>query len=389
MLWQMPWGGPLSKKHKILDDSGWYHPVSFTLLTMFLFCFIGSCTVKQTGTEGAKVPVIYCTDLFHPHDDPDDHFDIAALYALKELDIKGIVLDQGKKQDSSPGRIPVEQMNFLTGRHVPWAVGLAEPLKNPDDTALKQEKRYQAGVDLILTALEESQNPVTIITVGSLRDVAAAFNREPGLFRKRVSRLMIFIGEASAGTLEWNVGLDRNAFIGIMNSDLPVWWIPCFDGGNFRNRGNASFWKAEHADLLKHVSDPVMNFFIYALRKKTTSDYLEILNHSVHETEMNLVLSQKRNLWCTAVFTEAAGRIIVEMGEGWASIPKKLLEKDDRICEAFQFVPVSLFVNNEACVVYDASSMSHRVMRFQIKDIKIYPEIMTSVTSRLIGDLVH
>ena len=28
------------------------------------------------------VPVIYCTDLFHPHDDPDDHFDLATLFAL-------------------------------------------------------------------------------------------------------------------------------------------------------------------------------------------------------------------------------------------------------------------------------------------------------------------
>ena len=74
------------------------------------------------------VPVIYSTDLSHPHDDPDDHFDIVALYALKELDILGIVLDQGKRQDLSPGRIPVEQMNALTGRNVPYAVGLSDPL---------------------------------------------------------------------------------------------------------------------------------------------------------------------------------------------------------------------------------------------------------------------
>jgi hypothetical protein len=30
--------------------------------------------------------VIYCTDLFHPHDDPDDHFDIACLYAIWQID---------------------------------------------------------------------------------------------------------------------------------------------------------------------------------------------------------------------------------------------------------------------------------------------------------------
>ncbi|HOY58865.1 MAG TPA: hypothetical protein PK640_12120, partial [Verrucomicrobiota bacterium] len=31
-------------------------------------------------SRGAQ-PVLYSTDLFHPHDDPDDHFDLAVLYA--------------------------------------------------------------------------------------------------------------------------------------------------------------------------------------------------------------------------------------------------------------------------------------------------------------------
>ena len=43
--------------------------------------------------SAASVPVIYCTDLFHPHDDPDDHFDLATLFALPELEVKAILLD--------------------------------------------------------------------------------------------------------------------------------------------------------------------------------------------------------------------------------------------------------------------------------------------------------
>ncbi|MFH1941359.1 MAG: nucleoside hydrolase [bacterium] len=334
-----------------------------------------------------RVPVIYCTDLFHPHDDPDDHFDLASLFSLDELDIRGIVLDQGNKQKKSPGRIPVEQMNVLTGRHVPWAVGLAEPLKHPNDTAFNQAVEYQSGIDLLLKTLEDSQDPVTIITVGSLRDVAAAFNREPEMFRQRVSRLMIFIGEASAGTLEWNVGLDPNGFIRMMNSGLPVWWVPCFDGGNFKNRGNASFWRAEHADLLKYASDRVMNYFIYALQKKNSPNHLEILDGDVDESDRKRVLSEKRNLWCAAVFTEAPGRKIIEREGEWVSVPSAHLKKGDRDCEVFRFVPVSLFVNDEAQVVYEESSRSHRIMRFQIVNTDSYPEIMTSVTSRLIGDI--
>ena len=107
------------------------------------------------------VPVIYCTDLFHPHDDPDDHFDLATLYAMPELDIKGVVLDQGQKQLERPGRIPVSQLNRITGRNVPAVIGLATPLTSPDDKALDQPAQFQQGVELILRTLRDSARPVS------------------------------------------------------------------------------------------------------------------------------------------------------------------------------------------------------------------------------------
>ncbi|MBN1272357.1 MAG: nucleoside hydrolase [Candidatus Aminicenantes bacterium] len=334
-----------------------------------------------------KVPVIYCTDLFHPYDDPDDHFDIASLYALEELDIRGIVLDQGEKQDSKPGRIPLEQMNCLAERDVSWGIGLSEPLKSPEDAALAEAEKYQKGVRLILDILERAHEPVTIITVGSLRDVAAAFNRRSGLFRERVSRLMIFIGEANAGTREWNVGLDPNAFIRIMNSGLPIWWVPCFDGGNFRNKGNASFWKAGQADLLKYSSDRVINFFIYALLQKDVPDHLGFLEAEVDEREKARILTGKRNLWCAAVFTEAAGRKIIKKEGEWLSISADYPIEEIQACEVFRFIPITLSVDDQTHVIYENTSRSHRIFRFQVVNSKFYPEIMTSVTSHLIGDL--
>ena len=78
--------------------------------------------------SAAGVPVIYCTDLFHPHDDPDDHFDLATLFALPELEVKAILLDQGDKQLQRPGAIPLRQMMLMTGRQAPFAIGLGQKL---------------------------------------------------------------------------------------------------------------------------------------------------------------------------------------------------------------------------------------------------------------------
>ena len=72
------------------------------------------------GSQAAepKSPILHSTDLFHPHGDPDDHYDLACLFALKEFDIKAIVLDLGEHQATRPGRPPVEQMMYITGRNV-------------------------------------------------------------------------------------------------------------------------------------------------------------------------------------------------------------------------------------------------------------------------------
>jgi inosine-uridine preferring nucleoside hydrolase len=336
-----------------------------------------------------KVPVIYCTDLFHPHDDPDDHFDIATLYALGEIEVLGIVLDQGRKQEQQPGRIPIEQLNHLTGRKVPWAVGLADRLERPDDPGTDQPEQYQKGVQLILDALAASRDPVTIIAVGSLRDVAAARNRNPDLFRKKVRTLLVFIGATRSKKREWNVNLDPNAFIAVMSSGLPIRWVPCFDGGNFRNQGQASFWRARHMDLLARVSDPVMNFFIYALRKKTDPDSVGFLSRPVDPADRKLVLDATRNLWCTAVFTSVAGRVIVHRDSTWMAVPPGDLHGGEKAVQAFAFEPVWLSVDRNARIIEGKTPTAHRVLRYRIAtaDQKQYAAIMTSVTADLLGRL--
>ena len=101
----------------------------------------------------------------------------------------------------------------MTGRDVPCATGLSLPLSSSEDTGAGQPAPHQAGVELMLRVLREAEHPVTIITVGSLRDVAAAFNRAADLFRKSVSRLFVFIGAVDTKKPEWNVSLDPHAFV--------------------------------------------------------------------------------------------------------------------------------------------------------------------------------
>ena len=359
---------------------------SRTFLLIFILVAFWLSGVSWAEPPLKKIPVIYCSDLFHPHDDPDDHFDIATIYAIREFDVQAIILDQGRKQDRKPGRIPVEQLNHLTGRDIPWANGLADPLNTPDDTAADQDPEYQNGAQLILDTLKRSKEPVTIITVGSARDVAAALNRQPALCARKVARLVMFIGDAQAAFQEYNVKLDPNAYIRVMNSGLPVWWVPCFDGGPRQNEGNASFWQAQHADLLRNVSPQVMNYFMYALQKET-SDHIAYLGQQVDDQARQRVLSGKRNLWCCAVFTEVANRTIVQRDGEWLAVPAGTVKHNTNVVEVFTYAPVSLSVDGQANVVYGEEPRSHKVNRFHVVNKELYPNVMTSVTNHLLRDL--
>lgn len=352
---------------------------------LILLIFLLNNTYANIGEHKKRVSVIYCTDLFHPHDDPDDHFDIACLYAIQEIEIKAIILDQGQKQKKQPGSIPISQLNHITGRKVPHALGLSDKLQSVGDKGLWQVKEYQEGTEFILTILRNSKEPVTIITVGSLRDIAACYNRSPDLFKAKVNRLFIFIGEASKkGHIEYNVGLDKNAYIRIMNSGLPVYWVPCFDGGLWQNNGRASYWKASHENLLGRVSDRVMNYFIYALLRKREKNPIQYLENEINMDDKKKILSLNRNLWCSAIFAHIAGRRFVRRGNEFISIPMNASYNKEQQIKPFKFDEVSVYVDEQANVFYEHTTRAKKVRQFHILAPDVYADVMTSVTAQLL-----
>jgi hypothetical protein len=308
-----------------------------------------------------RVPVIYSTDLMHPHDDPDDHFDLACLYALAEVDLRAIVLDNGGSQAQRPGFKPVWQLNYLAGRHVPSAIGLSRSLKAPSDLALDQPAEF-------LQTLRDSQEKVALMFVGSGRDTVAAFNREPALFREKVRSIHGFIGEASDPKfIEYNVSLDPLAFARLVRADLPFFWIPCFDGGLWQNKGHASYWKVRQRQVLAEAPEPLQRYFLYMLRGET-NDPIAFLQWSTQSDEREWMRNGERNLWCGAFLGLSVGRPVQHAGHDVAG-----------------FSPVDLSVNDSGVVSYGSSTDSHRVMRFVIHDPEHFASAATAATAQLLA----
>jgi hypothetical protein len=303
-----------------------------------------------------QVPILYSTDLHHPHMDPDDHFDLATLFSITEFDLRGIVLDCGAHQLEAPGSVPVKQMRHLTGRRAPFAIGLGTPLRRADDHGRDQPERFQKGVALILDALRRSSGKVTVFTTGSLRDVAAAFNREPELLRRKIARLYINIGNPATGEdnrqFEYNVKLDPHAYVCIMRSGLPVYWCPCFDGG-VRQRGrHGTYWKFQHSQVLGSAPQPLQNWFLYALTKPKASDPISFLTTPQDPDARASVWKMPRNMWCTAPFLHAAGRQVYARGNGdYVALPPGQAEQQglaDRAVNPWGFVSMRVTADCDA-----------------------------------------
>jgi len=287
----------------------------------------------QSRNDRVKIPLIHTTDLYHPPQDPDDHFDLATVAALPEFDLLGVVLDgtekflhaapRGADIPRDPGFVPVTQLAALLGRTIPVAAGPSEPLKHPGDTASDRPASQQAGIELLLQLVQSSDQPVTISVTGSARPLAAAINREPDLMRKNVKAVLLNAGACAGTKEEWNVGLDRIAFACLWRSGLPIHWYPCatekgaFDEAHERG----TFWRTTHRELLQGTPARLESWFCYALKRSTRGDIIGVLDEKCAGTAWEELLREQRNLWSTASLISAAGRMLARTSDGWRFVP--------------------------------------------------------------------
>jgi len=340
-------------------------PTAFRAAVALLTLLLVPAVARPQASAPSSIPLVYCTDLFHPHDDPDDHLDLATVFALPEFDIKAILLDQGDKQIRKPGRIPVEQMLAMTGRRVPYASGLGAKLRVPTDKALDQPAEFQGAIELFLKVLRDSDRPVRVVAVGSVRDLAAAFNRQPDLIRKKVEALYLVIGNAKIGGKEYNVDLDRQAFRGVLASKLPIYWFPCFPADNRLS----SYWKLAHySDLLETAPLPLIDFFLYMLHRIDPADIDPVKALGMDFRPWRRYFwGQPKEMWSTAAILLAAGRT-----------------KDAGL---YHFEPALTDIDNEGRtdrLTYNPADAN--VQAFVLEDVSRYGAAMTAALRELFHD---
>ncbi|NND72266.1 MAG: hypothetical protein HKN43_11895 [Rhodothermales bacterium] len=287
-----------------------------------------------------SIPLIHISDLYHPPQDPDDHVDLATVFALEEYDIRAIILDASSKFlepapsgfdiARDPGSVPVRQMMHLTGRSAPVATGPLERLGSPDDALRDVPPSQRRGVELVLDVLNDSHQPVTISIVGSARALAVAYNTDGQLVKRRTKRVLLNAGSSGGSHIEWNVGLDPSAYTCLWHSGLSIDWFPCttenspFDP----HHKHSAYFSVEHRNLFEGLSSQVLAWFCYGFSASSAEDPIDVLDRHPSGQSWEDILNDKRSMWATASLIVGAGRHLSRINDDWRFVRKEKREDD-------------------------------------------------------------
>lgn len=356
------------------------------------------------AAQPAPVPLIHMTDLYHPHCDPDDHWDLATVYALaarQRVRLLGVVVDYPLRRDQG-GALPPEvgdpaiqaiaQMNHITSQAVPMVVGSSRNFSQVpgEDGPLAGADR--AGVDFLLNTLRTSPEPVAISVVGSCRDIALAGREAPELFREKCRAIYLNAGtgtvdSAKGANKEWNVVLDPAAYAQVFAIPCPVYWLPCFEDMTWAGKGqpfvarHGSYWRFKQGDVLPHLSREAQNFFLYPLSRGTNPKWMACLDAEVDAAALATHGGFDRNMWCTAGFLHLAGLTVKPSGE--------LAEAGAVAAEevAFRFQPVVLETSAEGVAQWERGDGPNKRFIIDVQDTAHYAERMTAALRALLSAL--
>ncbi len=305
------------------------------------------------------IPIIHITDLHHPPHDVDDLFDLVTLYGMPEADVRAVLLDYlgDVGEDPAmyePGFIPVTQLNWLTAKAVPAAVGPGSRLMSPNDAGERYPVQEQSAIELFLKVLRESKKPVRVTSVGSCRIIACALNRDFDLCKKMIDSLYIVAGCAHYDNFDsdpdYNVKVDPHAYVRVMSSGIPISWYPCCSSNSEEQeirekyKKNSCMWLYPQRRLTKGIDSRLHAWIVNSLAGNLRGDILRALKEQWYGGTWWACMKQTtRQFWSTAALVHAAGRRLVRTEHGWRFLPADQVSQDYEE-EKLNLIPVDLDV---------------------------------------------
>jgi inosine-uridine nucleoside N-ribohydrolase len=215
-------------------------------LGLLTFSFAAPASRAADAPPARPTPVVLDTDI---GDDIDDTWALALLLKSPELDLKLVVGDYGKAQYRA--KLLAKFLERAGRSDVPVGIGLdIAPQGGGNQAAWVTDydlksypgKVHADGVQALIDTIMESPQPVTLICIGPVPNIAAALKREP-----RIAQHARFVGMAGSVRLgyggakqpctEWNVKADPLALQAVFAAPWDITITPLDTCGLVRLTG--------------------------------------------------------------------------------------------------------------------------------------------------------
>jgi purine nucleosidase len=175
-----------------------------------------------------RTPILLDTDI---GDAIDDSLALAFALNSPELDVRGVttVIDDVE----SKTKLAWKEMSLFGRRDIPLATGASEPLLDPVmQTRPKQfdaltkadtvpDAARRSAVSLIIETLLNAREPITIVAIGPLTNIALALKTEPRI-KQRLARIVLMGGAFATQRAEYNVKRDPVAAEIVFHSGVAI-----------------------------------------------------------------------------------------------------------------------------------------------------------------------
>lgn len=333
--------------------------------------------------------IIWETDLFHPHNDPDDHYDLATIYALAKMNrvkLEALLIDYTPAQRGfgAPDLFAPAQLSRMTGIYPPIITGSSQNMQCNTDCGETFSPANLRAADWIGAFLENADEPVILAVGGSSTDIALAGNRHRDVFEKKCAGIYLNAGCAvqyPGEPLEYNVYINPNAYTAMFELPCPVYWFPCFQRQTkeykFVLGEHGTYFKEKQSILWENCSDELKTFFLYMLSKSEDMDWLTYIEQKPDDIMLQYQGALERSMYCTASHLAAAGLGVNKMGD--------LVEWEDEN-NIMEFIPICVRTkaSGELDWLQDENGR-HRL--FHIKDENVYASAMCRALNKLLTQL--
>jgi inosine-uridine nucleoside N-ribohydrolase len=242
------------------------HALGLALLTIVL-----PAAAEPKPTKPVPTPVILDTDI---GDDIDDTWALGLLLKSPELDLKLVVGDRGAA--SYRARLLAKLLERAGRSDVPVGIGLdVEPHEEGRQAAwvkgydLKTYpgKVHTNGVQALIDTIMKSDQPVTLICIGPVPNIAEALKREPRIAKK--ARFVGMYGSVRVGyegvrqpAAEWNVKCNPKACQAVFTAPWDMTLTPLDTCGLVTLTGEKYRRVRDSQDRI--VADIIANYRVWA-----------------------------------------------------------------------------------------------------------------------------